>query len=491
MPAKSCHLTQIKAVARTHAHLGRMELALETLGNATLLFREDGRHVLATDPWLEGSCYRGSWALDRPLTDDERASVLAAEYIWISHGHPDHFHPASLKHFPGGQKVLLPDFYVPDMRNYLTARGFEVTVLPYRQWVQLSPGIRCLCLDNENQDAILVIEAGDDLIVNLNDSPLCGDERFIRTLVKKYDRRRTYAAALYSNDADMMNFVDPHGRRLLDRPEKRKPGMVWTTARTVDRLGVGNYIGSASQHIYARADSVWANPYRVTWHDVERNWTRPHIRTIEPFVVIDLKSGEYRRKHPTQTSDLSQITSTMLDDDWNERMNEADWALLAAYFARIEILQSHLDTLDFVVGGERRRAWESKSARGRRPEDLRGIVFHAPRQSLVKTLKHGYFDDILIGNFMSAELHSVGLYPHFTPIVSKLAGSSKVYTFADLRRFKRRYFRRNPLGYLEWRIEEQMDRLTDAARRWAAALGVKRPLRRIYRWMIGDPVTSD
>ena len=136
-----------------------MRLGLETLGNATLVFSEDGRPVLASDPWLEGTCYFGSWALDRPLTPAELATVQAAEYIWISHGHPDHFHPASLALLPPGKTILLPDFYAPDIKGFLEGRGFAVEVLLYRQWRVLSPEIRCLCLDNENQDAILVVEA--------------------------------------------------------------------------------------------------------------------------------------------------------------------------------------------------------------------------------------------------------------------------------------------------------------------------------------------
>jgi hypothetical protein len=183
--------------------------------------------VLATDPWLEGTCYCGSWALDRPLTPAERAQVLAAEYIWISHGHPDHFHPPSIAHLPADKKILLPDHYSPEMAEWFRKRGFDVEVLPYRQWRQLSPDIRVLCLDNENQDAILLVEAGDNLIVNMNDSPLCGEERFIRKLIGGYQRARTYVAMLYSNDADMMNFVDVQGRRGLDPPAQRKPGMVW------------------------------------------------------------------------------------------------------------------------------------------------------------------------------------------------------------------------------------------------------------------------
>ncbi|MEJ0069218.1 MAG: hypothetical protein WDO24_11390 [Pseudomonadota bacterium] len=45
-----------------------------------------------------------------------------------------------------------------------------------------------MCLHNENLDAILVIEAGDALIINKNDAPLCGEDRFFRRLVGRYDK---------------------------------------------------------------------------------------------------------------------------------------------------------------------------------------------------------------------------------------------------------------------------------------------------------------
>jgi hypothetical protein len=457
-----------------------MQLTLETLGNATLVFCEDERPILATDPWLVGTCYYGSWALDRPLTPCETETVLAAEYIWISHGHPDHFHPPSLRLLPRSQKILIPDHYSRSILEYLLTEGFHVQVMPYRRWHRLSPSLRCLCLDNENQDAILIVELGDSLIVNANDSPLCGEAPFIRRLVKAHERRRTYMAALCSNDADMFNIVDAHDRRIIDPPERRKPGMVWNRARLAARLGVGNYICSASQHIYVRSDSVWANPYRVGWQDVVRHWTRPDIRIIEPFVTVDLASGQYARKHPAQTSDTSQITNHTNGDDWTERLDESEWAQVTAFFQGIEILGRYLDYVEFTVGGERRRI--ALNARGRR-----GIAFRVPRRSLMKSVGSGYFDDLLIGNFMRTELRSARLYPHVSPVVAKLRGSAGVRTAGEWRRFKFRYFKRNPLAYIRWRIEQWCDVATEWARLWSEPIGIKPPLRRIYRWMLGDP----
>lgn len=44
-----------------------MACTFETLGNASIQVCEDGRPILTTDPWLVGTCYFGSWALDHPM----------------------------------------------------------------------------------------------------------------------------------------------------------------------------------------------------------------------------------------------------------------------------------------------------------------------------------------------------------------------------------------------------------------------------------------
>jgi hypothetical protein len=465
-----------------------MRLGFETLGNATLVFYDNDRPVLATDPWLDGSCYFGSWALDRPLTEAERAAVFAADYIWISHGHPDHLHPESLAQLPKTKTILLPDHYHPEIRESIAALGFKVEVMPYRRWRQLSPRVRCMCLDNENQDGILIVEAGDSLVVDLNDSPLCGEGRFIRSLIRRHDRAKTYVAALCAIDADMLNFVDAEGRRTIEPPEQRKRGMVWATARRIEQLGAESFVSSASQHLYVRADSVWANPYRVTWADVQNHWTRPGVRKIEPFCVVDLETGAYHRKHPSQVSALGQISAATGTDDWSERLDAAEWQQLAAFVEKYETLRNHFDYLEFIVGGERRRMWIVPAAKVKPEAKLRGIAFHAPKRSLLATVAYGFFDDILIGNFMKTELHNATLYPHFTPLVGKLGGAAKVYTEAERRRFKRRYFRRNPLGYVEWHARQKLDGFLDRLRWWSERFGVKRPLKTIYRRMIGDPV---
>jgi Beta-lactamase superfamily domain len=453
-------------------------LELETAGNATLIVHENGRSVIATDPWMVGTCYHGSWALDRDLSEAEMTAIKNADVIWISHGHPDHLHQDSLDMLPRGKRILVPDHYTPEIVDSLKAQGFAAEIAPYKKWIRLSDSVRVMTIDNENQDAILLIEAGDSLIVNMNDSPFCGEFTFIRSLVRRYGRK-TYVAALCAIDADMLNIVDAAGKRVIGPPDERKPGMIWRTARIVEQLGAANFLCSSSQHIYVRADSVWANPYRITYKEIARWWNRPQVEVFEPFVKIDLDDGTFERKHPSQTSNEAAITNRCADDDWSERLSEAEWQSVEKFIRRFETIRPHVDYVEFVVGGERRRFVLSKTGE-------RGVSFHVPRNSLLKTVEYGYFDDLLIGNFMKTELHNIKLYPNFTPRVAKEGGNAKVYTYADRRRFLMRYAKRNPYAFAASRAEALSKKGVDIIRNLSEHIGIKGPLKRIYRWYLGD-----
>jgi hypothetical protein len=463
-----------------------MSARFETLGNASVIVFEDATPVLATDPWLTGTCYFGSWALDHPLSGHQIQNIKDAGWIWISHGHPDHLHDESLNLLPAGKRFLVPDHYDNDIATNLRGRGFDVTILPYRAWHRLTQGVRVMCIDNINQDAILIIEADGSLVIDLNDSPLCGEFSFLRKLIKSYQREKTWLLALCSVDADMFNFVDEAGRSLVGPPEERKPGAIWTVARTAASLGVGNFCCSSSQHIYVRADSIWANPHRISWADMQQYWSRPDVRLIEPFVTVDLNTGEYVANHPNHVADESQITVTTGDDNWASRLTEEEWHRVDAFMHKFQLIRRYVDFVEFEVGGESRRIPLSPRAGDR---NARGIVFVVPKQSLLTTVEYGYLDDLLIGNFMKVRLINTRLYPRFTPLVAKIGGNAKVYTKAEYHRFLLHYFRRNPAGMVMYRAQIEWDMVVlPWLRTLSESLGVKRPLKYLYRRFLGDPI---
>src|SRR6185295_18425798 len=128
------------------------------------------------------------------------------------------------------------------------------------------------------------IRAGDALLINLNDSPLFGECAFLRSLVRRHPNTKTYLFALCALEADMINFVNAQDQRVIGDPAERKPGAVWSVARMADYLGVQTYCVSSSQHTYVRADSDWANAYRLAWADIAGNWSRPRVQLVEPYV---------------------------------------------------------------------------------------------------------------------------------------------------------------------------------------------------------------
>lgn len=465
-----------------------MGTQFETFGNAIVQFRENGKPVLTTDPWLVGNCYFGSWGLDRALTPEQLRSVKESPFIWYSHGHPDHLHPESFPHLSKKSRILLPDHYDREIFDSLRREGFDVTILEYKKWFRLSDSIRVLCIDNENQDGILVVESGDALVIDLNDSPLCGEGDFLRKLVRSHRHGNTYLLALCAVDADMINIVDENGNSLAGPPDQRKPGAIWDAASRAADLGVQYHCCSSSQHVYMREDSQWANPYRITWADMQRHWSRPEVRLIEPYVTVDLETGAITKNHPAQTAEIPPHIGTG-EDDWSSTLDEDEWRRVEAFMRKFEIIKDKIDFIGFTVGGEKRRILLDPKTD---PESkrLRGINFFVPKQSLMQTVEYGYFDDLLIGNFMKTQLVNTKLYPDFSKQVAKLGGNAKVFTKADYRTFAQRYYRRSPRAWLSMRVAEAwrfdvMPRLRTISEK----VGVKPALKVIYRrYLRKDPI---
>ena len=82
-------------------------IGFETIGNATLI-AYDEKPILATDPWIRGAPYFGSWTWESKIPAEQFQQIQRAEYIWFSHGHPDHLSSDSL-HYLSDKKILLSD----------------------------------------------------------------------------------------------------------------------------------------------------------------------------------------------------------------------------------------------------------------------------------------------------------------------------------------------------------------------------------------------
>ncbi|XXF78680.1 MBL fold metallo-hydrolase [Myxococcaceae bacterium GXIMD 01537] len=423
-----------------------MDLGFETIGNATLICHDAGP-VLVTDPWLEGGAYFGSWTLSHEIPTEQREAIRRCPYVWLSHGHPDHLSAQSLEQLKG-KKLLLPNHFGQRMHEDLKSQGFDVQVLVDRVWTPLSPRLRVLCIPDMNQDAVLLVDIGGRLVVNLNDAGDRGWGRFVRRLIREYPESYLLALSGYG-DADMMNYFTEDGAR-IPPPAAAKTPVGQTIARMAGFYGVRYFAPFSSMHKYQRADSVWAPEYTTTLEDYPRGFQSNTCELLPAFIRRDFSRDTLEHIRPRENA-IRPMDPKEFGDDWSERLEPGEARELETYFRSIQHLGEALDFLCVRVGGQEHLiAFNPRRA-------TKGITFEVPRNSLMTAVRYQVFDDLLIGNFMKTTLHGDfgqgRLYPDFSPYVAKYADNGRARTPNELKAYFADYRGRDPLGFLRTRFE--------------------------------------
>jgi len=421
----------------------------DTIGNATAICYED-RPVLATDPWIEGTAYFGSWKLSHEIPAAQRDAVKHAKYLWFSHGHPDHINAESLLAL-SDKTILLPDHVGGRINSDLTGHGLKTQVLPDREWVQLSPRIRIMCVSDYNQDALLFVDINGRLLVNFNDGNALGSEHFVKKIIKQF--KRSFLMRLFSyGDADMINYFKEDGKRILPAAAQKRPiGPV--LQGYAEMYGVTDAIPFSCFHTYQRSDSVWVNQYTTPPSAFYEGFTSKTVRLLPAFISYDCVTDQYSELHPAK-SPTRVVDPSEFGDDWTEQLSAAETAEIGAYFCRIEALRDRVGAIIFRVGGKD----VTVDLPPRKRIAKRQILFEVPRASLIAAIKNQVFDDLLIGNFMKTTL--IGswpgsrLHPWFTPVVAKYADNGHAYSTQDLESYFHAYRSRDPVEFIMHRLQQ-------------------------------------
>jgi len=416
-----------------------MELGFETVGNATLIVHD--RHpVLATDLWVEGSAYFGSWSLAYDIPDQQRAAIDAAPFVWFSHGHPDHLNPTSLPHLLGKQ-ILLADHVGGRIAADLRRGGFQVTVLRDKTWTPLSNRVRVMCLADYNQDSVLLVDVGGRLVVNLNDSMEKGWGSLLRRIIRSYPTSFILRLAGYG-DADMINFFDEDGEHVPSGAQLRKEDgyrVGAQVARTTDTFGARFFIPFSSFHRYQRADSDWANCWTTSVADIGLGYESAASEILPAFLRFDCTDDSVTPLNPAELPALVRAPEEF-GDVWSDQLDADDRTRATAYFRSVQHLARTIDFVALDVGGRTHTVSLGHSTGGP------GVTFAVPRTSLMQALEWHTFDDLLIGNFMRTTLHgrwpATRLSAGFTPYVAKYADNGQARTEQELKRYLAEYRRR-------------------------------------------------
>lgn len=415
-----------------------MDLGFQTIGNATLIGYDHGP-VLATDPWLTGTPYFGSWTLSHTIPDEQMEAIKECPYIFISHGHPDHLSLDSLDLLTD-KTILVPDHVGGRIMTDLERLGYRVRVLKDCLWTQLSQRINVMSIADCNQDGLLLVDIGGILVLNLNDGEGYGWQSFLKGTVRNY--RKSFLLKLFGyGDADMNNFVDEDGRRLEPAAARR-----WPLGRSIqlraEKLGVTDVVPFSSFHRYQRSDSVWLNQYATSMNDYRIGFTSRRCTLHPAFVSYDCHTDELHEIRPRETPHVILEAKTF-GDDWNDPLDQDEEKALSQYFGSIEHLKSVVDFIEFRVGGRETLIELRKRPRTRVKT---GVRFEVPRHSLMQAIKYECFDDLLIGNFMRTCLigawPNTKLYPDFSPYVAKYADNGRAKTAEELRQYFCEYRKR-------------------------------------------------
>jgi hypothetical protein len=430
-----------------------MDIGFETIGNAILILYDRGKPVLVTDPWFTHQAYFGSWGQSHEIPEAQMKAILAAEYVWISHGHPDHLNADSLPQLKG-KKILLPDHVGQRIHDDLRQQGYDVHTLRDRDWYSLSDRIRIYCISDLNQDAVLLAEVNGRLIFNRTDASDHGWEHHVRSIVKRYKVSFLMGLSSRFGDADMINFLDEDGNRIP--PRENVPALGARNAHRTETIGARFFVPFSSMHTYQREDSAWANPYHTSLDDYQVGFKSGKCEMLPAYIRYECSSDAWEEIRPRELP-LIVYPASHFGDDWDEPLSSDDADLANRYFSSLEHLSTFLDFVNLRVGG---RDNVIRLGGGRYET---GVTFEAPRSSLMTALRYEVFDDMLIANFMKTTLHGEWrpsrLYPDFSPYVAKYADNGRARTEAELKAYFRAYRRRAMLDYLKWQFERSTERI--------------------------------
>jgi len=406
-------------------------LGVQTIGNATLI-AYDNVPILSTDPWMGGDhyAYFGSWHLPYDIPNNIKTDIIKSEYIWFSHGHPDHINHDSLNLFKNN-KILVSEHFGARIYKDLKSENFNITILKDREWTNLSKNVSIMSITTNTQDSILLLRVNNDIFINLNDAGLYSS-KFIKKQISKF--RRRFLLSISSFEADMLNFFDQDDNFI-------KPAIA-------DKFSAGEYLSMLANvldakyiipfstfHEYQREDSIWVNDYIYPITKVHEGISNKHVY-IKPFSFINSKKDDDFLTTEVNKKKLEIKSPNSFGDNWKDELNVHDKKIIEDYFNKFSSYREKIGFISFVIGGK------ELNLKFNGPKD-KGISFELPRNSLLTACKYSIFDDLLIGNFMKTKLYNLNsLYDpsaNFTHEICKFGDNGRVYSTEELDKYKRYY----------------------------------------------------
>ncbi|RLM54030.1 MBL fold metallo-hydrolase [Halobellus sp. Atlit-31R] len=285
------------------------------LSSAAIVVESDNASVLC-DPWLVDGAFEGSWCHYPPL-DVDPEDFDDVDYIYISHIHPDHFDPATLRRMDDDIPVVIHDYRWDYLYDEISALGFDVIELGHNTRMHLAGDLHVnvlaadacdpeLCgnyfgcswvegkpeLGSTQVDSLAVIDDGDHTVVNMNDCPYPMVERSMRQVKERYGDIdlvcHQYSAAQFypqcMEDYTHAEKMEAKQEVILEKHE--------LATEFIELFEPDYYMPFAGEYVLAGRltplNQYTANPPRVE----ALEWFRSHVDT-DAHQCVFLNSGEH------------------------------------------------------------------------------------------------------------------------------------------------------------------------------------------------------
>ena len=413
---------------------------LQTIGHASILIR-DVNHcpVFLTDPWLVGSAYWRSWWIQNYPNKNLRGELQKVPTIYITHEHPDHFHMPSIRALGNTPQYLFPDLPETGFISYLRSHDFKADVIKPREWKFIHPSVAILSLPVLIDDSVLLIETPTSFIANFNDAK--ASVRLMKTVSKaaKQSRKKFILLSSYSA-ASIVNSFRRSGKTVSIVSKK---GFVKYINRSCNIMKPDIFIPFASQVIFKRDDSKWANEYKVTFDDIKNGWDSK-TTLLHPYTTLDLNSfrsefvsvddyegpGERAstlgkaQEHIDRNQSLSKVDEHKLE----EKMKKFSFFFRLMFPSGIGF---RLENQSYTI------SWKGKCSlkKGLSPDTK--FVIDIPPGALKDAINNGHFGDLQITMFTIVHMSDRNVDPRLIFIFFVLLTLDEYGHFRGFRQFFR------------------------------------------------------